>query len=203
MQETPVQFLGWEDPLEGIGYPLQYSWASLVAQLVKNLPVMGKPGFDPWRRERLPTPVFWPREFHRLYIVHGVTKSRTWLNNFHFFFILFKYQKMKQFLILVVVIIFLFLGCLFFASRSIFHLCSCSVAKSHLLLGDLMDCSPLGSSDYGISQREYWSRLPFSSPGIFLTRDRTYVSCFGKNVLYHRATRETQCVSLTLFQNGM
>ena len=25
---------------EGIGYPLQYSWASFVAQLVKNLPVM-------------------------------------------------------------------------------------------------------------------------------------------------------------------
>ena len=25
---------------EGIGYPLQYSWASLVAQLVKNLPSM-------------------------------------------------------------------------------------------------------------------------------------------------------------------
>ena len=24
---------------EGIGYPLQYSWASLVAQLVKNPPV--------------------------------------------------------------------------------------------------------------------------------------------------------------------
>ena len=27
-------------PREGIGYPLQYSWASLVAQLVKNLPAM-------------------------------------------------------------------------------------------------------------------------------------------------------------------
>ena len=27
---------------EGIGYPLQYSWASLVAQLVKNLPAMQK-----------------------------------------------------------------------------------------------------------------------------------------------------------------
>ena len=41
MQETPVQFLDWEDLLEeGIGYPLQYSWASLVAQLVKNLPTM-------------------------------------------------------------------------------------------------------------------------------------------------------------------
>ena len=25
---------------EGIGYPLQYSWASLVVQLVKNLPAM-------------------------------------------------------------------------------------------------------------------------------------------------------------------
>ena len=25
---------------EGIGYPLQYSWASLVVQLVKNLPVI-------------------------------------------------------------------------------------------------------------------------------------------------------------------
>ena len=27
---------------EGKGYPLQYPWASLVAQLVKNLPVMWK-----------------------------------------------------------------------------------------------------------------------------------------------------------------
>ena len=27
-------------PGEGIDYPLQYSWASLVAQLVKNLPAM-------------------------------------------------------------------------------------------------------------------------------------------------------------------
>jgi len=25
---------------EGTGYPLQYSWSSLVAQLVKNLPAM-------------------------------------------------------------------------------------------------------------------------------------------------------------------
>ena len=27
-------------PGEGIGYPLQYYWASLVAQMVKNLPAM-------------------------------------------------------------------------------------------------------------------------------------------------------------------
>ena len=36
-------------PGEGIGYPLQYSWASLVAQLVKNLPAVHvRPEFDPW-----------------------------------------------------------------------------------------------------------------------------------------------------------
>ena len=27
-------------PREGVGYPLQYSWASLVAQLVKNMPAI-------------------------------------------------------------------------------------------------------------------------------------------------------------------
>ena len=27
-------------PGEGVGYPLQYSWASLVAQMVKNPPTM-------------------------------------------------------------------------------------------------------------------------------------------------------------------
>ena len=27
-------------PGEGKGYPLQYSWASLLAQMVKNLPAM-------------------------------------------------------------------------------------------------------------------------------------------------------------------
>ena len=28
-----------------------------------------------------------------------------------------------------------------------------------------MDCSPLGSSVHGISRQEYWSGLPFPSPG--------------------------------------
>ena len=39
MQKTLVQFLG-RSAGEGIGYPLQYSWASLMARLVKNLPAM-------------------------------------------------------------------------------------------------------------------------------------------------------------------
>ena len=37
----------------------------------------------PWRREQLPTPVFWPGEFHRLYSPWG-RKIRTWLSDFHF-----------------------------------------------------------------------------------------------------------------------
>ena len=57
---------------EGIGYPLQYSWASVVAQLVKNQSTMQETWVqslgweDPLERERLPTPVLWPGEFHGL-----------------------------------------------------------------------------------------------------------------------------------------
>ena len=57
---------------EGIGYPLRYSWASLMAQLVKNLPPVWETWVrllgweDPLEKERLPTPVFWPGEFHGL-----------------------------------------------------------------------------------------------------------------------------------------
>ena len=73
---------------EGIGYPLQYSWASLAAQLVKSCLQWGRPGFNPWfgkipwRRERLPTPVFWPGEFHGLYRPWGHKESHTteWLS---------------------------------------------------------------------------------------------------------------------------
>ena len=39
MQRSPVWFLG-KSAGEGIGCPLQYSWASLMAQLVKNPPAM-------------------------------------------------------------------------------------------------------------------------------------------------------------------
>ena len=44
--------------------------ASLVSLLAKNLPTMWETWVRkiPWRRERLPTPVCWPRESHGLYI---------------------------------------------------------------------------------------------------------------------------------------
>ena len=53
-----------------------------------------RPQFDswvrkiPWRRERLPTPIFWTGEFHGLQS-GGVAKSQTWLSDFHFPLILF------------------------------------------------------------------------------------------------------------------
>ena len=59
------------------GLPLWLSWQRIHLQC-------RTPGFDPWvakvpwRRERLPTPVFWPGEFP------GVTKSWTQLSDFHF-----------------------------------------------------------------------------------------------------------------------
>ena len=58
-----------------------HPWASLVAQLIKNPPAMQRPAFNPWvgnipwRRERLPSPVFWPVEFHGLYNPWGFKES--------------------------------------------------------------------------------------------------------------------------------
>ena len=53
---------------EGIGYPLEYSWASLVAQLVKNLPAMWEIWVqslgweDPLEEGMATIPVFLPGE---------------------------------------------------------------------------------------------------------------------------------------------
>ena len=78
-------------PGEGIGYPLQYSWASLVAQLVKNLPAVWETWVwslgweDPLENERLPLQ-YSGLENSMDCIVHGVAKSWTQLSNFHFHF---------------------------------------------------------------------------------------------------------------------
>ena len=67
-----------------------FTWASLVAQLVKNPPECRRPGSNPWggkipwTREWLLSPVFWPEEFHGLCSSWG-HKSQTQLSNFLFF----------------------------------------------------------------------------------------------------------------------
>ena len=69
MQETLVRFLGQEDPLEKVATPvfLGSLGGSAGKESTCNVGDLGLiPGLGrfPWRRERLPTPVFWPREFH-------------------------------------------------------------------------------------------------------------------------------------------
>ena len=53
--------------------------ASLTVQLVKNLTAMQENwvGKISWRRKRLPTPVFWPGEFHGLSSPWGCKESDT------------------------------------------------------------------------------------------------------------------------------
>ena len=69
-------------PGEGTGYPLQYPWPSLVAQLVKNLPAVWKTWVQSlgWKRS-CGEGKFLPGEFCT---VHGIAKSWTQLSTFHF-----------------------------------------------------------------------------------------------------------------------
>ena len=68
------------DMTERLRFTLLSLFRGLVAQLVKNLPVK-RSQFDssvgkiPWRRNRLPTPVFWPGKLHGLYSPWGRKES--------------------------------------------------------------------------------------------------------------------------------
>ena len=73
-------------PGKGIGYPLQYSWASLVAQLVKNLPAI---------RDTLVQSLGWEDLLEKGMATHSSIlawrnsmrlQSQTQLNNQHFYF---------------------------------------------------------------------------------------------------------------------
>ena len=80
--KTEIEAPPWGDFLNSTGAPE----ASLIAQLVTNPPAMWETWVrslgweDPLEKERLPTLVFWPGEFHGL----EVTKSQTRLSDFHF-----------------------------------------------------------------------------------------------------------------------
>ena len=64
-------------------------------------------------------------------------------------------------------------------------------AQSCLTLWDPMGCSPSGSSVHRISQARIleWAVI-LSSRGSFWLRDRTHVSCIGRQFLYRWATWE-------------
>ena len=78
-------------PGKGIGYPLQYSWASFVTQLVKNPPAMQLTWVrslgweDPLENGKVThSSILAWRILAMDYTVHGVLKNRTQLNDFHF-----------------------------------------------------------------------------------------------------------------------
>ena len=54
---------------------------------------------------------------------------------------------------------------------------------TQLLLSYPTLCDPVACTQallsMGFSRHKYWSGLPFPAPGIFLLRDRTYVSCIA------------------------
>ena len=68
---------------EGINYPLQYSWVSLVAKLVKNLPAMRKTwvrslGWEDSPGKGKGYPLQYPGLENSIdYTVYGVAKSQT------------------------------------------------------------------------------------------------------------------------------
>ena len=78
---------------EGITCPLQYSWTSLVAQLVKNPPATRETWI--WSlgwEDPLEKGTSYPLQYSGLEnsmdcIVHGVTKSWTQLSNFHLLYV--------------------------------------------------------------------------------------------------------------------
>ena len=73
---------------EAIGYPLQYSWASLLAQLVKEPACNeGELGSTPGLGKSPGEGKSYPLQYSGLetvHGVHGVAKSRTLLSHFHF-----------------------------------------------------------------------------------------------------------------------
>ena len=74
-----------KSPGEGIGYPLQYFWASLLAQMVKNPPAMREIWVqslgweDPLEKGKATHSSILAWRIPWTYIVHGVSKSRTQL----------------------------------------------------------------------------------------------------------------------------
>ena len=98
---TSMQNARLDEPATNWKYQQPQIWASLVSQMVKNLPAMQETQFwsqcqvekIPWRREWQPTPVVLPGEFHGQRSLAGYSQSmgsqrvrHNWTTNsfFHF-----------------------------------------------------------------------------------------------------------------------
>ena len=65
-----------------------------------------------------------------------------------------------------------------------------------------MDCNPPGASVHGIHQARIleWVVIPFSR-GSSWFRDRTWVSCFGRQIFYHLSHQESPLTILKVLTN--
>ena len=159
---------------EGIGYPLQYTWASLVVQMVNNLPAMWETwlrssvGKILWRRALQPTPELLPEESPWTEEPGGLQSMRSqrvghdWATRHS-------------------------------AAHLSLHICAQS-CKSCPTLCDPMDCSLPGSSVHELSQTRILESVAISSSrGYSKPRNWTRISYIGRRILYHWSTREAPC----------
>ena len=125
---------------------------------------------DPWRRERLLTPVFWPREFHGLYIpwIHKKSDTAEW-PSLHFTSWCYKMMKQRFQKFLKVIIrkwqpTSIFLPGKFYGQKS------------------LGDCVPLGHKDLDTTE---W--LSFSTNHGLLPRNSRLRTLFRWNCSFSKS----------------
>ena len=122
-----------------------------MAQLIKNPPAMWETGFDPWvgkipwRRERLPIPVFWPGEF-------GLGSQRVrhdWVTCTLLTCLFVLPVCNRKWGLKALIMCVCLLSCL---GHTLLFVTIWTVACQSLL-------------SMGFSRQEYWSGLPWPSPG--------------------------------------
>ena len=136
---------------EGIGYPLQYSWASLEAQMVKNPHAMWETWVRsliekiPWRKAWQPTLVFLPGETPWTEEPGRLQSTGS--------------QRVRH----------------DSATNHTQHVCAKSF-QSHPTLFDPMNCSPPGSSVHEILQPRIvvWVAISFSRGSISFSRGSSW-----------------------------
>ena len=165
MQESQVRFLGREDPLKKgeaatpvfLGFPCGSAGKKIHPQWGRSRfdPWVGK---IPWRRERLPTPVFWPGEFRGPYSPRGRKDSDTTeqlsfslsavRNRRHVKGVVIKMWNDK------------FTGIKMYTSNKKLNDSSHLVWFSHWVTSDScypVSCSPQASLSIGFPSQDYWS----------------------------------------------
>ena len=130
-----------------------------------------------------------------------ITKNMHFNSEFHYlllfspsFYPIILYWVLNLYMLISALVLPIFFPSWSHSLSSFYHLklaCCCLVAKLHLSLCDPMDYNLTGSSVHGMSQAKILEWVAISScTGSSQSRDQTHVSCIGRQILYHWATRE-------------